>query len=196
MDHDRPNDATVGRLGCESHATAESMASIIWIDEPEELASLVAAHFWELAQPDGRPHTTERKETPMPEKTGWIGVDFDGTLAHYEGWRDDGALGAPVPAMLERVKAWLAEGKEVRIFTARIWPIALFSKDWDPKGPSAVPKSDLLRCEAVRYGMAIQQWCREHLGQPLDVTCQKDYGMVELWDDRAVGVKINTGEPK
>lgn len=50
---------------------------------------------------------------------GWIGVDLDGTLAHYDGWKGPEHIGAPIPAMVERVKAWLAEGKEVRISTAR-----------------------------------------------------------------------------
>ena len=31
------------------------------------------------------------------------------------------------------------------------------------------------------------------LGVTLAVTCVKDYGMVELWDDRAVQVVMNTG---
>lgn len=44
---------------------------------------------------------------------GWIGVDLDGTLAEYHGW-DDGRIGAPIPKMVQRVKQWLAEGKEVR----------------------------------------------------------------------------------
>ena len=51
---------------------------------------------------------------------GWIGVDLDGTLAEYAGWVSEEHIGHPVPMMLERVKAWLAEGKDVRIFTARV----------------------------------------------------------------------------
>jgi hypothetical protein len=30
----------------------------------------------------------------------------------------------------------------------------------------------------------------------LEVTCVKDFAMIELWDDRAVGVLMNTGQPK
>lgn len=52
---------------------------------------------------------------------GWIGVDLDGTLAHYEGWKGVEHVGAPVPAMLQRVKDWIAKGVEVRIFTARVF---------------------------------------------------------------------------
>jgi hypothetical protein len=99
----------------------------------------------------------------------WIGVDLDGTLAEYHGW-NDGAIGAPVPAMLERVKGWLAEGKEVKILTARV-----AGADW------------LIQTKLVR------EWCKTHIGQELPVTCMKDFGMVELWDDRAVQVVPNQG---
>jgi hypothetical protein len=43
---------------------------------------------------------------------GWIGVDFDGTLATRKGMR-------PIEPMMARVRGWLASGKEVRIFTTR-----------------------------------------------------------------------------
>jgi hydroxymethylpyrimidine pyrophosphatase-like HAD family hydrolase len=49
----------------------------------------------------------------------WIGVDLDGTLAHYTGWRGAEHIGVPIPAMLERVQAWVAAGVTVKIFTAR-----------------------------------------------------------------------------
>ena len=51
---------------------------------------------------------------------GWIGVDLDGTLAYYDQWRGALHIGEPIPVMLERVKRWLDEGKDVRIFTARV----------------------------------------------------------------------------
>lgn len=102
-------------------------------------------------------------------KSGWIGVDLDGTLAQYDTWQGASHIGEPVPAMLERVKRWLAAGIEVRVFTARV----------------AIPESGVVR--------AIEDWCLVHLGRALPVTCMKDYGMVELWDDRAVQVEKNTG---
>jgi hypothetical protein len=111
-------------------------------------------------------------------REGWIGVDLDGTLARYDGWKGPEHIGAPVPAMLERVWAWLAEGREVRIFTARV------SHDGTPAR----------RGEADRARGAIRAWCREHVGRELAVTNVKDYGMVELWDDRAVTVEPNTGK--
>lgn len=110
---------------------------------------------------------------------GWIGVDLDGTLAHYEGWVGPGHIGAPVPAMVERVKRWLSEGLEVRIFTARI------SHDG----------TERRQAEAAEARKAIALWTQEHIGQILLVTNVKDYAMLELWDDRAVQVMPNTGLP-
>lgn len=98
---------------------------------------------------------------------GWIGVDLDGTLAEYGGWQGAGAIGRPIPLMLNRVKGWLDAGRDVRIFTARAGD------------PECLP--------------AIEAWCVEHLGRVLPVTATKDYRMVALWDDRAVQVVPNTG---
>ena len=102
---------------------------------------------------------------------GWIGVDLDGTLAEYEGWVSEEHIGKPVPLMLKRVKAWLAAGKDVRIFTARVC---------DPG--------------RKRVQQAIVNWCIEHIGQELPITNAKDYEMLELWDDRCVQVEPNTGK--
>ena len=41
---------------------------------------------------------------------------------------------------------------------------------------------------------AIRDWCRRHIGQVLTITCVKDFAMVELYDDRCVQVRPNTGE--
>ncbi len=115
---------------------------------------------------------------------GWIGVDLDGTLARYDGWRADGSVGAPVPRMVARVKQKLAEGWEVRIVTARVAPTEAVLT----VAPEGINKA----VEVQRQ--IIQAWCREHLGQALPVQCHKDYAMVELWDDRARQVIPNTGE--
>ena len=110
---------------------------------------------------------------------GWIGVDLDGTLAHYDGWVGPDHIGDPIPKMLERVKAWLAQGYEVRIFTARVGPVdlSLVGNDYP---------------ERVRG--FIQDWTERHLGQRLEVTATKDFRMLELWDDRAIQILPNTGE--
>jgi len=73
----------------------------------------------------------------------WIGVDLDGTLARYEGWKGADHIGAPVPAMLARVKEWRSNGIEVRIFTARIYPYMGVLR---PDTAMPVPPGAPLRC--------------------------------------------------
>lgn len=119
----------------------------------------------------------------MSDLQPYIGVDFDGTLARegdtmrFERGKPFPA-GAPVPAMVARVKRWLAEGQAVRIITARMAPDRYHFGD-TPEQQRAL----------------IEAWCLEHIGQALPVQAHKCYLMLELWDDRAVGVSRNTGEP-
>lgn len=108
-----------------------------------------------------------------------IAVDLDGVLAEDHGWEGPEHIGAPVPAMLARVKAWRADGIEVRIFTARV------SYGDDP---------DTARAEEVtRAYTVISAWCWEYLGEVLPITCEKSYQCAALYDDRAYRVEANTG---
>lgn len=102
----------------------------------------------------------------------WIGVDLDSTLAKATPSTIETVIGPPVPLMVARVKQWLREGKDVRIFTARI--------------------THCTDKEAVIH--AIQSWCILHLGRQLRVTCKKDGDMDEIWDDRARQVEPDTGK--
>lgn len=102
-------------------------------------------------------------------KNGWIGVDLDGTLAQYYGWVGIEYIGDPIPSMLSRVKIWLEEGRTVKIFTARVC-----------REPELVTKH-------------IHEWCAKHGLPALEVTNVKDFGMIELWDDRAIQIEPNTG---
>lgn len=111
---------------------------------------------------------------PAPATPGWIGVDLDGTLAEYHGWTAPDVIGAPIPAMVARVRVWIADGLSVRIFTAR----------------GSVDAAD----RASAYP-AIAAWCERHLGQALLITDRKDIHMLALWDDRAIGVAPNSGQP-
>lgn len=101
---------------------------------------------------------------PRKEGNGWIGVDFDGTLVHYDHFRGEGHVGEPVDPMVKKVRKWLAEGKDVRLFTAR------------------------------KPHPAIRKWMKDHLGQVLPITNVKDRFMQALYDDRAVQVERNTGK--
>ena len=112
---------------------------------------------------------------------GWIGVDFDGTLAVSVTKQWDGPLGPPIPLMVTRVKEWLAQEIEVRIFTARVSPR---HKDGSLQDITAL----LLIKERIA------DWCEEHVGQRLECTCEKDHNIIQLWDDKAVQVVRDTGE--
>ncbi|MCA6108123.1 hypothetical protein [Bradyrhizobium cenepequi] len=105
------------------------------------------------------------------ESQGWYAVDLDGTLAFYDHWRGVDHIGEPIQPMVDRVKIWLAMGKDVRIFTARV--------------------ADEVEAPAAR--MAIAAWCSQHIGKPLAVTCKKDRFMLQQWDDRAMQVIPNQG---
>lgn len=101
-------------------------------------------------------------------------VDFDKTLATYHSGnaKNKFPLGEPIPAMVDRVKYWLAKGKEVRIFTARA------SRD------NPYLTEDMANIKA---------WCKKHLGQELEVQNWKDFRAEAIWDDLAVSVEANTG---
>lgn len=105
--------------------------------------------------------------------SGWIGVDLDGTLAYYDGWHS-GKIGRPIMPMVNRIKSWLSRGIQVKIMTARVSGCEEETKEQEK---------------------LIKAWCKEHIGVELEVTCKKDFAMIELWDDRAIRVKANTGEP-
>jgi hypothetical protein len=91
----------------------------------------------------------------------WIGVDFDGTLATKGEIR-------PVPLMIERVKRWLHQGREVRIFTTRA-------------------DDEVLSNE-------VRTFLKENGLPDLKITNIKDFEIDEIWDDRCYRVKANTGE--
>lgn len=97
-----------------------------------------------------------------------IAVDLDGTLAEYTEWKGVENIGKPVPAMVNRIKRWMKDGKEVRIFTARL------------SEPGAMEP--------------IKAWLDKIGLGDLDVTNIKGRDIMEFWDDRAVPVEPNTGK--
>ncbi len=102
---------------------------------------------------------------------GWIAVDFDGTLATYDG--NFTITGQPIPRMVNRVKEMLRKGFDVRIFTARV-------SHQDQEKRLAVEE-------------AIAQWCETHIGQRLPITNVKDFHCIAIYDDKAYTVEKNTG---
>lgn len=110
---------------------------------------------------------------------GWIGVDLDGTLARYDGWKGEDHIGEPIEGMVKRVIEWQAAGFDVRIFTARVTENLTGNKS---------------RLDPEQIRTIIKKWCVKHLGFSLPITNVKDFHMIELWDDRCVQVIPNTGE--
>lgn len=108
----------------------------------------------------------KKKERRIGNK--WIGVDLDGTLAEWDGWKGHEHIGKPIPLMVERVKRWTEMDIEVRIFTAR--------------------------ASIADHVAPVQKWLEENGLPGLAVTNKKDYKMLQLWDDRCVQVIPNTGE--
>ena len=106
----------------------------------------------------------------MKAKPAKIGVDLDGTLAFYNGWEGHDKIGKPIPKMMARVKKWISQGKTVVIFTARAHG-------------------------GERYKAPIRQWVKDNGLPDLEITNVKTPDMKEIWDDRAIQVKVNTGEP-
>lgn len=125
---------------------------------------------WELTSSEATETDIETNESSEPDPDQpWIGVDLDGTLAHYDRWRGDRHIGKPIPTMLARVHDWRAQGFQVKIFTARA------------SVPELIPP--------------IEKWLKKHGLEGLPITNCKDMNMVELWDDRSVQVIANTGNP-
>lgn len=106
---------------------------------------------------------------------GWFGFDLDGTTAVYEGWKGPGHIGNPIPRTVERIKRLLSAGQTVKIVTARVC-----SKQTSEDRELA--------------HIAIRAWTKEHIGQELEATAEKDWDMIELYDDRAIQVELNTGK--
>ncbi len=152
----------------------------------QEYELLCAAQYAQYVDDERRRLQEEFNTEGAWVMPGWIGVDLDGTLAEYHGWVSEDHIGAPITQMVERVKRWLREGKDVRIFTARV--------DGGEVALSMGVEEGVHFRDVEHVKSTIRAWCVEHIGQELPITNVKDFGMIELWDDRAVQVEKNTGE--
>jgi hypothetical protein len=117
----------------------------------------------------------DKEMNPNFNNQGWVGVDLDGTLAHYTEWKGIDQIGPPIPRTLNLVRALLDKGIKVKIFTARVGP---------QRGGAQ---------EAVHAVQAIRAWCMRHLGQELAITNEKDLSMIWMIDDRCSQVVRNSG---
>jgi glycerophosphoryl diester phosphodiesterase len=98
----------------------------------------------------------------------WIGIDLDGTIAYYDEWKGIEHIGRPIMPMIEFVKDLISQGKTIKIFTARA------------KNRASIPY--------------IHKWLEEYGLAGLEVTNEKDFGMIMLYDDRCMQVVTNSGE--
>jgi hypothetical protein len=78
-----------------------------------------------------------------------------------------GGIGSPIREMVDRVKQWTDAGREVVIFTAR----------------------------AETQHRQVQAWLQANGLPMLNITNIKDSEMGEFWDDKAVRVETDTGQP-
>lgn len=99
-----------------------------------------------------------------------IAVDLDGTLVEYHGWKGPTHIGKIIMPMFLRVAYWLEKGYEVVIFTARI-------------------HNDPIAEKFLRH------WLNSVGLEKVGITNIKTPDITQFWDDRAVGVEFNTGEP-
>lgn len=142
-----------------------------WVEKAENLKLRHSnATQGELLDNNPEPAVTKPRSISTPGRNiaePWIGVDLDGTLAEYHGWRGPEHIGAPIPAMMKLVKALHRSGEKIKIFTSR----AMY--------PNQVPY--------------VREWLHNHGLPAFEVTCLKDEGLVVLYDDRCVPIKTNKG---
>jgi hypothetical protein len=133
---------------------------------------------------------------------GWYGFDLDGTLAFYDEWKGIDHIGEPIAPMVDLIRKMHQTGKFVKILTARVSPRAEAETRPNPYYGHETP-------DYVSYGMSyakalygseywnakqfIQDWCIKHLGFMPEVTHEKDYAMLALYDDRVKQVIPNKG---
>ena len=107
----------------------------------------------------------------------WIGVDIDGTLAKYEGWKGWDHIGDPIPETVKKVNTWLNKGIKVCIFTARTSEVSRARNN--------------ITFEQMKE--VIDNWCEKNLGFKLPIKKEKDCWMLGAIDDSIVQMDKNTG---
>ena len=146
-------------------------------------------------------------DTHGVEDKGWYGFDLDGTLAKYDGWKGIDHIGEPVKPMVDLIKRMHAEGKVVKILTARVAPRANAEyKDREKCAPPdyvmeadrsdyVIPWAENMYLSLDKWGARefVIDWCLKNLGFLPEVTHEKDHLMLELYDDRVKQVVPNKG---
>lgn len=119
---------------------------------------------------------------------GWVGFDLDGTIIPH-GNNDDvinhRIIGEPYAEIVQLIHKHKAEGHEIKIFTARV----SLGCGYDMSNASV---DRILFAKQARE--SIQTYCLVYFGEIFDVTCEKDFNCVRIYDDRARHVICNTGK--
>ena len=138
-------------------------------------------------------------DTHGEQGQGWIGFDLDGTLAKYDKWEGVDHIGEPIGPMVDLIKKLHADGKKVKILTARVAPRAepetkpnpYLENHWCIENPDSMPwATKQTKWTALEF---IQDWCYRWLKFVPEIVHQKDHLMLELYDDRCKQVEPNTG---
>lgn len=145
------------------------------------MEAAIAAKFNKTSRERGLSVMLPEGNTPRPKVHGTIAVDLDGTLARYDKWVAWNVIGPIIEPMKQRILTWLAEGKEVVIFTAR----AGYDTDTCRVSGFTFTRDDVVA--------VVQGWLEANGLPRLAVTHEKTDAMIEIWDDRAVQVVSNTG---
>ena len=140
---------------------------------------------------------------------GWYGFDLDGTLAKYDKWEGIDHIGEPVKPMVDLIKRMHAEGKVVKILTARVSHRHNVNTDpsLGPDGPKDIYDGEQSVSTFVRHADGapacavkrkyasdfIREWCEANLGFLPEITHEKDHLMLELYDARVKQVVPNEG---
>ena len=151
---------------------------------------------------------------------GWIGFDLDGTLAKYDGWQGIDHIGEPIEAIVRLAKKFHAEGKRIKILTARVSPrphpetaktrypmyagddigdVPEYAARWMLGMRKAGHENDQVEACAFYFKKEwtardfIADWCLENLGFLPEIVHEKDHLMLELYDDRVKQVVPNKG---
>lgn len=139
----------------------------------------------------------------------WIGFDLDGTLAKYDGWKGLDHIGEPIEAIVRLAKKFHAEGKRVKILTARVAPRLCGETHAtgckcghcgkEASRPPVMQEQYLVELDGRGLSVKrtassyIREWCGKHLGFVPEIVHQKDHLMLELYDDRVKQVIPNKG---
>lgn len=122
---------------------------------------------------------------PKQAGRGWVGFDLDGTLIKHCTQEEvvRYILGEPIAEVVQLMHKEKANGYELKIFTARV-----------SMGCNPLEHTMARRIFVIKQTKAIQEWSKIKFGEIYDVTCQKDFNCIRIYDDRAMRVICDTGK--